>query len=115
MPGLGMLSVSDTEALSFRGFSSAGRIWSYCVGLVVLYLTGKRKTIIKGPVVMNALCETTLENTQKLYHCTTFSIYCNASLWRTPIHNMTYSNPTSGVGGGGAEEEDGGGGVEEEK
>lgn len=38
MQGLGRLSVSDTEALSFDGFSRVGRIWSYGVGLVVLYL-----------------------------------------------------------------------------
>ncbi len=38
MQGLGRLSVSDTVALSFDGFSRVGRIWSYGVGLVVLYL-----------------------------------------------------------------------------
>ncbi len=41
MLGLGRLSVSDTVALSFDGFSRVGRIWSYGVGLVVLYLKQK--------------------------------------------------------------------------
>lgn len=89
MQGLGGLSVSDTVALSFDGFSRVGRIWSYGVGLVVLYL--KKKQWLHECTKLYTVTECIVHYINStLFACLTlkfnFHIYLAKALYYSPVN-----------------------------